>query len=133
MRSIPKPLQEHDHNVQTLSRILHCNGNSEVYTLVPVHRLLKKTRIRRRKLNFPSHDPHYPQLMRADRAYVPPRVSLSFTAALLDLRPASVMRFLTILGQPGKAVLCFSWTEFRNEFPRASFTNRASSAWDDTR
>jgi hypothetical protein len=43
------------------------------------------------------------------------------------------MRFLTVLGQPGKAVLRFSWTELRNEFPRASSTNRASSAWDDTR
>jgi hypothetical protein len=116
-----------------ISRILHCNRSPEVYTLVPVHRLLKKTRIRLRKLHFPSHDPHYPQQMRVERAYVPPTVSFSFTAALLDLSPASVMRFVTVLGQPGKAVLRFSWTELRNGFSRASSTNWASSAWDDTR
>jgi hypothetical protein len=71
--------------------------------------------------------------MRADRACVPPRVCFSFTAALLGLSPASVMRFLTVLGKPGKAVLHFSWTELRNGFSSASSTNRASSAWDDTR
>jgi hypothetical protein len=42
------------------------------------------------------------------------------------------MRFLTVLGQPGKIVLCFSWTELRNEFSCSSSTNRVSSAWDDT-
>jgi hypothetical protein len=76
-----------------------------IHSYRSVHRLLKKTRIRRRKLHFPSHDPHYPQQMHADRANIPPRVSFSFTAALLDLSPASVMRFLTVLGQPRKAVL----------------------------
>jgi hypothetical protein len=57
---------------------------------------------------------------------------VSFTAALLDRSSASVMLFLTVLGQSWKAVLRFSWTELRNEFFRASSTNRASSAWDDT-
>jgi hypothetical protein len=43
------------------------------------------------------------------------------------------MRFLTVIGQPGKAVLRFSWTEFRNGFSRASSITLASSAWDDRR
>jgi hypothetical protein len=107
-RSILKQVQKRDQSVQSLPRILHCNVSPEVCSLVPVHRLPKTTRIRRGKLHFPSHDPHYPQHTRADRAYVPPRVSFSFTAALLDLSLASVMRFLTVVGQPAKAVFLFS-------------------------
>jgi hypothetical protein len=73
-----------------------------IHSYRSVHRLLKKIRIRRRKLHFPSHDPHSPQQMRADRAYVPPRDNFSFTAALLDLSQPPSCGFLQFSGNRGK-------------------------------
>jgi hypothetical protein len=119
--------------VQTHSHILHCNRSPEVYTLVPIHRLLKKTRIRWRKLYFPSYDPHYPQQMRADRAYVPPRVSFSFVDAFLDVSPASICGFLQFSGNRGKQCCVLAGRNWEMDFLLHRPTNRASSAWDDTR
>jgi hypothetical protein len=83
-------------------------------------------------MTFPQSRPTLSSANASRRAYVPPRVSFSFTAALLN-QSAFAMRFHTVLGQPGKAVLRFSWTELGNGISRALSTNWASSFWGDTR
>jgi hypothetical protein len=119
--SIPKPLQKRDQSVQTLSRSLHCNGSIHSYRSIVCWR----------KHGFVGENYISPVTIHIILSKCEP-IEPSFTAALPDLSPSSVMRFLKVLGQPEKAVLRFSWTELRNRYSRASSTYRTSSALDDT-